>query len=107
MYNWKREIETNNTLKKLRPLVFKWQKKVLFSLAKIHAINGNKDVLIYYERLADLLAKRRQRIAGIASAEALNEIDQLLVDIYDDKSKISFFLTWILNFFDMSRIIFL
>jgi hypothetical protein len=76
-------------MKKLRPLVFKWQKKVLFALAKTYAINGNyKNALIYYERLTDLLTKRRDRISGIANPDILNETDQLLVDIYDDRSKV-------------------
>ena len=79
LFNWKSQIEANKSMKKLRSLVFKWQKKVLFAIAKIYAINGNyKNALVYYERLTDLLVKRRDRISGIANSEILNEIDQLL-----------------------------
>lgn len=95
-YNWRTAVEQSKNLKKMGAQIFKWQKKVFFALAKIYAINGSyKNALIYYDKMIDILIKRKDRILSKTNnIEALNEINQVLIEIYEDKSKISFFYQW-------------
>lgn len=97
-YNWRNGLQERSDFKKMKSQVFKWQKKIFFALAKIYAININyTNALVYYDKVIDILSKRKQKILNLKEQQAnliesLNDIDLLLIDVYADKSKISFFL---------------
>ena len=84
-------MQINNLFKIIKSQIYKWQKKIFFSLAKAYAINGSyTNAISYYDKVIEIVTKRKNRIIGNEnSTERINEIDLLLVDIYDDKSKIS------------------